>query len=169
VFITAYNTYAIEAFKTMALDYILKPITQEQLGIAIGKFKRLTVPKDIKQLLSDLTEKINGPGSGRFRITIGDSVKFIPYDQIICFEADQKYTTVFTKDTQYLTNKTLLELETQLPKDTFLRIHRKHIVNLNYVLEVKRWFDRKMKVVLNVPFDRELIVSRSYTEVIDKL
>ncbi len=164
VFITAYGHYALPAFKTLAVDFILKPVTEDQLAVAIEKFKRMSAPTDYSGLIAGLADELKERDKNRLTITVGDSIKFVPYEKIICFEADKKYTTIFTTDTTYVTEKSLAELEELLPRDIFLRIHRKHIVNTNYIDEVKRWFDRKLKVVLNVPFSRELIVSRNYVD-----
>jgi two-component system LytT family response regulator len=169
VFVTAYDHYAIQAFKALTIDYILKPITQDQLAIAIEKFKRLSAPPDFNRLIATLNNEMKGHHKSRLPVIIGDSIKYVPYDSIFCFEADQKYTSVFSKDATYITEKSLVQLEEILPKDTFIRIHRKHIVNVNYIDKIKHWFDRKFKVVLTVPFDRELIVSRSYFDNIKNL
>ena len=105
----------------------------------------------------------------RIKVSVGDSVKLIPLDEIICFEAEQKYTNVFTLDSTYVTDQSLRELESVLPDEDFVRIHRSHIVNVNLISEIKRIEDRQCKLLLKVPFDRELIVSRSYVDKVLKI
>ena len=170
IFVTAYSHYAIDAFKTLAVDYILKPVDGEGLAQAVAKFRRLVSPPDLTRLLGLLSENSKTREHQRFHVTVGETTKLIPLDQIICFEADQKFTTVHVMpSTTYLTEKTLAELESTLPREIFMRIHRKHIVNANYVKEVTRWFDRKLKLVLNVPFEKDLFVSRGYLSNLENL
>lgn len=169
VFITAHSTYAVDAFKTMAVDYILKPVTKEQLERAIKKFIFLVSQIESRHLMEGISQRLSTPSITRLRVLVGDTVRFIPVDRIICFEAANKYTTVFTTDGTYCLEQPIIELEAFLPKKDFIRIHRKHIVNFAFVEKLDRWFDRKMKVTLTVPFDRELIVSRGYVENIEKM
>jgi two-component system LytT family response regulator len=170
IFVTAYNKYAIEAFKTMAIDYLLKPITEEDLQRAINKYKSLTVKPDMSELLVRLAEITNKNNTNkRLLVKVGDSVKFISYDDIVCFEADMKYTTVFTKSTTYITEFSLKELEEMLPNSTFMRIHRKHIVNSMYISECKKLGDRTYEVILTVPIKAELVVSRGFLDVLQKI
>lgn len=162
IFITAFDHYAIGAFKSLAVDYILKPINGDDLKIAIDKFKRLYDPQDIRNNLNALEERIKCQKPKHLRVTAGNTIKLINLDRIICLEAEQKYTNIYTTESTWITEKSLVELENTLPGDTFIRIHRKHIVNVNYISEFLRWYDRKVKIILNVPFDRDLIVSRNY-------
>ncbi len=170
IFVTAFNQYALDAFKTMAIDYLLKPIDSDDLQRALAKINSLSAPPDLSVMLNQLlnisrTKKT----SSRLLVKVGDSVKFIPYSEILCFEADQKYTTVFTKATTYISDLSLKDLEETLPSDTFLRIHRKHIVNILYISECKRLGDRKFEVILTVPINADLIVSRYYLEALQKI
>jgi two-component system LytT family response regulator len=165
IFVTAYNQYAIEAFKSLAIDYILKPIGENDLRNAINKFLAISKPPSFNVLYEQLAQQLSSPGrSNKIRVTSGDTIKFISHDEIICFEADQKYTTIFTLVSNYVTDLSLRELELALPKNEFVRIHRKHIINVNMISEIKRFDDRQFKVFLKVPFNRELIVSRNYRD-----
>jgi two-component system LytT family response regulator len=166
IFVTAYNQYALEAFKASAVDYLLKPVEEETLCAAIDKFKRLARPvPGYEEILNLLAERLKSGGNPQhIAIALGDSIKLIPYDQIICLEADNKYTTVFTKNGEYVTETSLSDLENILPANRFFRIHRKHVVNVAFVDEIKKWFDRRFKIKLNVPFNKELIVGRGYAD-----
>jgi two-component system, LytTR family, response regulator len=165
IFVTAYDQYALDAFKASAVDYLLKPVEEEPLAAAVDKFKRLLRPvQGCEEILHRLAKRFESGNRRRLAVSIGDSIKLLPYDEIVCFEADNKYTTVHTKQGEYVTEQSLVELENILPADCFIRIHRKHIVNMAYVDEIKRWFDRRYKIRLNIPFKKELIVGRSYID-----
>jgi DNA-binding LytR/AlgR family response regulator len=122
-------------------------------------------PQDFNRLFEQFSQQLKPQSkSNRIKVSVGDSVKLIPLDEIICFEAEQKYTNVFTLDATYLIDQSLRELESVLPNGDFMRIHRKHIVNVNLIREIKRIEDRQCKLLLKVPFDKELIVSRNYVD-----
>lgn len=165
IFVTAFNQYALEAFKVLSIDYLLKPVDEISLRDSLEKFKRIAHPSpDYGELLGELAERLGNNKHRRIAISTGDSIKFIAYDDIICFEADNKYTTICTRKAEHLTEMSLIELERTLPKNSFVRIHRKHIVNIHYIDEISKWFDRRLKIKLNIPFDKELIVGREYVD-----
>ncbi|MBN1128303.1 MAG: response regulator transcription factor [Chitinispirillaceae bacterium] len=165
IFVTAYNQYALDAFKASAVDYLLKPVEEEPLFTAVDKFKRLIRPaQGCEEILSRLAERLEGAGRQRLALSIGDSIKLVPYDEIVCLEADNKYITVYTKTGEYVTEKSLAELENILPAGRFIRIHRKHIINTAFIDVITKWFDRRLKVKLNIPFKKELVVGRGYID-----
>jgi len=165
IFVTAFDQFALEAFKALAVDYLLKPVEGEGLHTALDKFKRIVRQvHNQREVLNELAGRMGGNGRDRISVSTGDSIKILPHDDIICFEADNKYTTVFTRKGEFLTEMSLVELENSLPGEKFVRIHRKHIVNMKFIDEICKWFDRRMKVKLNVPFNRELIVGREYID-----
>ena len=171
IFVTAYDQYVFDAFKTLTVDYILKPIEIDSLKGAIDKFKKMVNPPQFKRFrdTSDLPP-VSSFQSKRFRITIGKSTKFIDYNDIAYFEANQKYVEVYTVELKkYLIGQTLQKLETSLPSADFIRIHRKYIVNKKYVGEIKRLGDRKYKLVLKISVERELNVGRYFLSNIKKL
>jgi two-component system, LytTR family, response regulator len=164
IFVTAYNQYALEAFKALAVDYILKPIGEDDLRHAIDKLKKLTKPREINGIIDEVARWIKSSERiHRIKVFVGETIKLIPCEDVVCLEADQKYTTIHTRDSnRYLTDQTIRELEHSLPKPDFIRIHRKHIINSKLIKELKRIDDRKFKVVLKIPFYRELIVGRHF-------
>lgn len=171
IFVTAHSDFALDAFKTLAVDYILKPVEEDALVKAVEKFRKMVRPSnDFDLVLSQLATRVSSKAQQqRLSITTGESIKLVPYDDIICFEADQKYTTVFTLKDSYLTETSLNEFEQMLPGEQFVRIHRKHIVNFKFVDELTKWFDRRYKIKLTVPFKNELIVGRAYLDKVRNL
>ncbi|MBN1603741.1 MAG: response regulator [Chitinispirillaceae bacterium] len=113
VFITAHNQYVFDAFKTLAVAYILKPLELEELREAIGKFKKIVTPA-ISKTVAGPAVKQDFPSvrSEHIKVSIGNTTKFILFNDIIYFEASQKYTITFTSDLKnYIVDRTLLELE----------------------------------------------------------
>ncbi|UKN03342.1 LytTR family DNA-binding domain-containing protein [Paracrocinitomix mangrovi] len=136
VFTTAYDEYAIKAFKYHAINYLLKPISpaslEECYTYILDKFK--TAPKqelDIKELLSDLVQKKQSQET----IAIADKggMLFLTIDEIIYLEGSGNYTTVFCVDKKYTTAKTLKSFVGSLNEDQFIRIHKSFIVNMKHV------------------------------------
>jgi two-component system LytT family response regulator len=165
IFVTAFNQFAIDAFKTLAIDYLLKPAEEEDIRKALEKFRALVRPVNgFEKILSDLSTRIDGKNRQKISLSTGDTIKMIDCDEIICFEAEHKYTTVYSKKGEYVTDMSLCDLEKILQSDQFVRIHRKHIVNFKYVDELSKWFDRRLKVKLTVPFKKELVVGRTYID-----
>src|SRR6187402_3652143 len=104
VFVTAYDQYAIQAFETGAADYILKPATDERLGVTIERLKAklATPPPDLKGVLSRLAEQIQGGKKERLqwiKATVGQNLRLIPVAEVLFFQSDEKYTRVVTADT----------------------------------------------------------------------
>ena len=164
IFVTAYNQYALEAFKALSVDYILKPIEKDDLCHAVEKLKCLSKHHDIQGVIDEIARRIRTRNEiTRIKVTVGETIKLIPCDDIVCFEADRKYTNIYTLDSvSFITDQTIRELDQSLPKPDFIRIHRKHIVNSKLIKELKKVDDRKFKVILKVPFNTELIVGRHF-------
>lgn len=138
VFTTSYDQYAIKAFRFSALDYLLKPIDQDDLRKAVQKAVNSTShvsPQQIKVLL----EKLNHPTLivNKIAIPTLEGLQMILVESIINCEADRNYTIINTKNKQKIVaSKTLKEVEELLEDYPFIRVHHSHIVNLN---EVERY------------------------------
>ncbi len=138
IFITAFNQYALNAFRFSALDYLLKPVNISQLKEAVGRAERRINEKTSMQnyelLLSNLDEK----KPERQRIVLlnkGQQFHVLLEDIMYCV-ADGSYTHVTTKTQTFVSSKNLKDFEDMLPTDVFFRIHYSHIVNKNFILSV---------------------------------
>lgn len=160
IFSTAYDEYALKAFETNSIDYLLKPVDQKRLKKAIDKLKIITGNKfdDFQNQLQEMLEKIRIP-SKRIQVKKGDKIKLIPVSEIYFFSADEKYISVKTFDNAYLIDKTLSVLEIELD-DNFVRIHRGAIVNLNYIEEIVRMYKSTYRVKMKDDKNTVLPVSR---------
>lgn len=161
IFSTAYDEYALRAFETNSIDYLLKPVTSSRLDKAIEKLKTLTGEKmeSFQSQLSDLLLNIKS-SPNRIQVRKGDKIKLIHPENIYFFSADEKYTRLNTYDESYLIDKSLSVLETELD-DPFVRVHRKAIINMNFIDEISKMFKGSYKVIMKDENKTELPVSRA--------
>lgn len=166
IFTTAYDEYALQAFKLNSIDYLLKPIDAEELEKAVLKYKeripgnnKLSLDfDDIKRLLVNPLER---EYKKRFTIKIGQHLKMIPIDSIECFYSENKGTYIHTTDNRsYLIDSTLEELENELEPRTFFRVSRKFFVNINAIKDMVSYTNSRLQIKLNSYNDQEVIVSR---------
>ncbi|GAA3750073.1 MULTISPECIES: LytTR family DNA-binding domain-containing protein [Flavobacterium] len=170
IFTTAYDEYALKAFKLNSIDYLLKPIDEDDLETAVSKYKS-RLPKataessnmqldfeQIRQMLSNPFEKTY---KKRFTVKIGQHLKVITTEEIECFFSENKGTYIHTYDNRdYLIDSTLEILEQELDKKDFFRVSRKFIVPLKAIKEIQVYTNSRLKVILPTYKDDEVIVSR---------
>ncbi|MBE8726946.1 LytR/AlgR family response regulator transcription factor [Flavobacterium hungaricum] len=170
IFTTAYDEYALKAFKLNSIDYLLKPIDEDDLETAVTKFRN-RLPKvseesqnlrmdfeQIRQMLSNPFEKTY---KQRFTVKIGQHLKVITTEEIECFFSENKGTYIHTFDNRdYLIDSTLEILEQELDKKVFFRVSRKFIVPLKAIKEIQVYTNSRLKVILPSYKDDEVIVSR---------
>ena len=136
---TAYNQYAIQAFKANAIDYLLKPIDPDDLLQAIDKVKirqtNNTSTKNIENILNQLVHKELNQNR-KIPIGVGNKIILVEPSQILYLKSDGSYTSIFMKDHQeYLVSKSIKFFEELLPVMHFMRIHKSYIVNINEIKE----------------------------------
>ncbi|NIR48377.1 response regulator transcription factor [candidate division KSB1 bacterium] len=161
IFSTAYDEYALRAFETNSIDYLLKPVDTQRLEKAVRKLQRLdpTNKLELQQQLQNLISKFK-PASTRLQVRVGDRIRFLDVDEIYFFEADEKYVSVHTYDETILISKSLQQLESELPAEDFVRVHRSAIINLNHVAEFVKWFSGTYRVRMRDKKKTKLPVSR---------
>jgi DNA-binding LytR/AlgR family response regulator len=167
VFVTAYDAYAVEAFEKEAVDYLLKPVSKERLAKTVKRLKEQletgeTVAPEILRRLMVRLAGVEGSGRLRYlRIQHGDGVRLLPVDEVIYFKAEDKYTTVFTREGESLIRKSIKDLVEELDPERFWQIHRGTIVNVQAIARVSRSLTGKGVVKLK---DRSetLTVSNRY-------
>ena len=144
VFVTAYDQYAVGAFREGVADYVMKPLTAERLARACGRVKErlFMTPADLRSVLDALTKRAAqaNPYLRWINASLGTDVKFITVDEICYFQSDTKYTRVVTADGESIIRKSLKELLDELDPASFWQIHRSTIVNLNAIASVSRDF-----------------------------
>ncbi|MES1225373.1 MAG: LytTR family DNA-binding domain-containing protein, partial [Bacteroidota bacterium] len=137
IFTTAYDQYAIRAIRYNALDYLLKPVSAKELGEAITRFQKLK--DETKDVYEQQLENLFSNKEKNLAITTYDGVVFLEIDKIIRCEADLNYTKfILTEGKSFLSSKTLKEYEDLLAiHPNFIRVHRSHLVNVDYILKFK--------------------------------
>ena len=166
IFTTAYDEYALQAFKLNSIDYLLKPIDDEELAVAVKKYENLrpTSQKlaldfdDIKKLLVNPMER---EYKKRFTARVGQHLKIINADEVECFFSENKGTYAATSDGRnYLLETTLENLESELTPKSFFRVSRKFYVNINHIKDIVSYTNSRLQIKLNRFSDQEIIVSR---------
>ena len=166
IFTTAYDEYALRAFKLNSIDYLLKPIDEDDLEVAVFKFKaRLpkqeTVQLDFEQIKRMLTNPFEKNYKKRFTVKIGQHLKVISVDEIECFFSENKGTYIHTFDNRnYLIESTLEVLEQELDPKDFFRVSRKFIIPLKAIKEIILYSNSRLKLILPSFKADEVIVSR---------
>jgi len=164
IFTTAYDEYALKAFKLNSIDYLLKPIDEDDLNKAILKYKKnlnqrsdLNI-QDIKKMIS-LNYENNY--KNRFTIKIGQRLKIIPINETECFYTLNKGVYIYTtKKISYLIDYSLEQLENRLNPKIFFRVNRKIWVNINFIKDIIYYTNSRLKLKLNNFNEFEIIVSR---------
>jgi DNA-binding LytR/AlgR family response regulator len=171
VFVTAYDRYAVSAFEQGAVDYVLKPFSAARLGATVSRLKERmqTAPADLEKLLSELAQRDASSAPLRWiRASIGADVTLITTDEVFFFQADNKYTLVVTASGEALIRTPLQTLEEELDPETFWRIHRGTIVNLNEIAAVHRCANGTLEVRLK-RHPRKLLVSTAYAHLFKQM
>ncbi len=144
VFITAFDQYAVEAFEQAAVDYILKPINEKRLQQTVQRLKESNKKEDNKNNHSELLSLIKeiNPTTSQFlhwiRAGFENTTELVAVDDVIFFQADQKYTSVVTKTQEHFVRMSVKDLEVKLDPGKFWRIHRSTIVRIDQIVSAKR-------------------------------
>ncbi|WP_430907331.1 LytR/AlgR family response regulator transcription factor [Maribacter sp. 2-571] len=166
IFTTAYDEYALQAFKLNSIDYLLKPIDDEELEMAVKKYRDFKPETqkmaldfdDIKKLLVNPLER---EYKKRFTARVGQHLKIINADEVECFYSENKGTYAATSDGRnYLLETTLEGLETELEPKTFFRVSRKFYINIEHIKDIVSYTNSRLQIKLNRFSDQEIIVSR---------
>ncbi len=172
VFVTAYDEYAIQAFETGAVDYLLKPVTDERLTLAVTRLKAKLAapPADLGAVLARLSEQL-APRPARLqwiKASIGQSLRLIPVADVLYFQSDEKYTRVVTADGEALIKTPIRELIDGLDPEAFWQIHRSTLVNAKAIAGVTRDFRGQAHVKVRGR-DESLAVSRVYSHLFKQM
>ena len=165
IFTTAYDEYALRAFKLNSIDYLLKPIDEDELKIAIDKFQLQHTRNESLSLNFEQIRSMFAPAEkvykSRFTVKIGVQLKIINVEEIECFFSENKGTYIHTFDNRdYLIDTPLEILEEELDAKKWYRISRKFIVPLNSVKEILVYSNSRLKIILPTYKGDEVIVSR---------
>jgi two-component system, LytTR family, response regulator LytT len=162
IFTTAYDQYALEAFKIFSIDYILKPVTQEALAGAINKLKSVSVSLsaiDFNRVFPELNIQRY---KKRFLGKVGQRLFFINTEDICFFQADNKIVYLVDKEgNRYVVEHTMENLEDQLNPQQFFRLNRSFIVSIDAIQQVKPYYNSRLKLSVKcITHQEDMVVSR---------
>lgn len=166
IFTTAYQEYAIKAFKVNSIDYLLKPISLNELEAAFRKFEaqRATVqgtPELTAEILGKVKEMLRKPYKSRFVIKVGEHLKSVPVEEILFFYSLEKATYLCTSDHKtYLVDYSLDRISEMVDEQRFFRINRKYILSSQAIADIVFYTNSRLKIKLKKPDHESVIVSR---------
>ena len=166
IFTTAYDEYALKAFKLNSIDYLLKPIDDEDLEIAINKYREYKPQQtnmlvDFESIKALLVNPMDRSYKKRFTTKVGQHLKIFNIEEIECFYSQDKGTFIHTTGHRnYLIDNTLETLEKDLNPEVFYRVNRKFYVNINAIKDIVAYTNSRLQIKLNHFNEGEIIVAR---------
>ncbi len=166
IFTTAYDQYAIKAFKVNSIDYLLKPIDKAELGESLTKYQSLQKTKEIdfEQLKSVLDQSLHHSYQSRFLVQRRDKIMSVKIEDVAYFEGEDRYVYLVKKDgNKFIIDYKLSDLEKMLDPDLFYRLNRSFISHFESIDRIIAVSKSRVKVHLNPPSSRDIIVSSANT------
>jgi len=161
IFTTAYDHYAIEAFKTNGIDYLLKPVEEERLKQAIEKVNKFSPVVSLEKLLSITNSGFAKAYKSRFMVKVGDKIKSIPIEEILAFYSLEKATFLHTiSHRDYCVDYSVDQLESLLDPGVCFRINRKYIVSIQACNNILAWTNSRLRLKIEGIADDDIIVAR---------
>lgn len=164
IFTTAYDEFALKAFKVNSIDYLLKPIDPDELKQALEKFKKLQTPSNtvnLQELLVSFNQKTEANFKQRFLVKMGQKYLSINISEVAYFNANEKVVYLVTKDQKkYIIDYTLDELEGMVEPKLFFRLNRQYLSKIDAIENISSYFNGKLKIHLNPNVVDEVLVSR---------
>jgi len=170
IFTTAYDQYAIQAFKTNGIDYLLKPINPEDLQQAFDKFTKLTRPNSTPYLksIADMLKSVSTPNTvykQRFMVKVGTHIKSINIADALAFYSKDKATFIYTREKRsYILEQSLDVLENDLDPENFYRINRGYIISRHGAKDILAYSNSRLKIEIEGLENELIIVSRERTK-----
>ena len=162
IFTTAYDEYAVDAFRVNSVGYLLKPVTFLDLSTALKKIDKLRTVLNTQEIApkiaKDLSEK---KYKNRFLVKVGEHIQSIKTEDSLLFYAEGRTAYLVTAENKkFIVDFKLEELESLLNPKEFFRVNRTFIININTINEVLVYSNSRLKVNLKITFDKEIVVSR---------
>jgi len=165
IFCTAFDEFALQAFDTNCIDYLVKPLTKERFAKTIEKidqFNDVESTINIEKLIEQFNREYKKKDATSIPVKVGDKVIFIRLDEVSYFQADEKYVSVVTKHAKsYTLDSSLKRLQEKLP-DYFVRVHKSYLINKNLLKEIRKHFNNRFVLILEDYNQSKLTSGRSY-------
>lgn len=162
IFTTAYDQYALEAFKVNSIDYILKPIKEDELQRAVGKLAHLS-----RSEIKDYTRKVSEMAQRQTRrttILVHVRDRIVPLkisDVAFCYTSNEKVVAYTNDNTQYTLDGSLESVATMMPDSRFFRANRQFVISRDAIKDISIWFGSRLSVNLNIPQPEKIIISKA--------
>ncbi len=168
IFTTAYDQYAIKAFEKNAVDYLLKPLDEERFRLAIKRaIERMKLEQNnVGELLRNMKTENKSSYDSHIFVQKSEKLLNLPVDEIMFLEASGDYTILSTKADQFVSSSGIGKLEEILNPETFIRVHRSTIININFLKEIEKHFNGGM--IVKMQSGKSFPVSRTYAKLIRK-
>lgn len=164
VFCTAYNEYALQAFKNFGIDYILKPFTKETVAAALQKFSKLSAPHkpgpDYNDLFLQLKNQFQPAAKPSIILHQGDKIIPLEGERVALFFIENGIVCALTFENKKIFTQYKLDSLEEKFSPQFFRANRQHLINRKAIKEAAQYFHRKLKVHLNVPFNETILVGK---------
>ena len=166
IFCTAHEEYALKAFDTNSIDYLVKPVKLERLEQTVHKihsFQQNLTSVQLQQVIQEISQQKKEKKMTSVTVKKKDKIIFIKLEDVSHFEAQEKYVTIHTDQGEELMEQSLTKLEEKLP-DYFLRVHRKYIINTHFVKDFQKYFNSRYLITLKDKQKTTITSGRSYKE-----
>lgn len=168
IFTTAYDEYAIKAFKVNSIDYLLKPVDEDDLARALEKFRKLqhTSAKNESYFSTKQLKEVLGlyrPSyKNRLVVRLGDKIQHVDANDIAYFFSEDKVSFLMTtKGKKYIINYSLEQIESFMNPDDFYRLNRQFIANISAISTIDKYFNSRLKIGLNPEVEDDVLISRT--------
>ncbi len=162
VFATAYDNYAVQGFELDAIDYILKPFSEERIKLTIERIRKKISEENYCYAANGKLEDDNNASLEKLCIQKNSKMILLDTSKIMFIKSEKNVVTVHTADSFYECSYSLKDMEDRLRPDKFMRIHKSTIINVDYIEEIIPWFNYTYKIIVKDKKDCEIQVSRNY-------
>jgi two-component system, LytTR family, response regulator len=172
IFCTAFDEFALQAFDSYCIDYLVKPLSKERFAKTVEKliqFNGNNAKINLQKLIQQFPNINKKTEATTLPVKVGDKVIFVRLDEVSYFKADEKYVSIITKHSKsYILDTSLKQLEEKLSA-SFIRVHKSYIINKNLVKEIRKHFNNRFIFILD-DYDQSKITSgRSYYQAVREL
>ena len=174
IFVTAFDNYAVQAFEVSAVDYLLKPIARARLEKALGRVRRMTETAESAEQkldrLVDVLERRPAAQKSKLVVKSGGRLYLLDSDDVVYASIEDGVISIATRDLEGQSNfRTVEELQSTLDPNTFWRVHRSYLINVNRIKEVIPWFKSSYQLKMDDKKQTEIPVSRAQTRKLREL
>lgn len=168
IFTTAYDEYAIKAFKVNSIDYLLKPVDEEDLAHALSKFEKWTSQQGDGRTFFSATQleqvlSLYKPSyKSRLVVKLGDRIKHVEASEIAYFYSEDKVSFIITTAAErFIVNYSLEQLESMMNPAIFYRLNRKYLAHIKAIESIDKYFNSRLKIGLKPPVEDDVLISRT--------